>query len=48
MKPKKVDFGLRVPAITGCATQGGSFEELLTNLYEAIKGCLSVDLAANL
>lgn len=33
-----------VPSIPGCATQGESFEELLTNLYEAVEGCLSVDV----
>jgi predicted RNase H-like HicB family nuclease len=33
-----------VPAIPGCATQGETFEELLQNLYEAIEGCLSVDI----
>ena len=37
-------FWAQVPAIPGCATQGESFEELLQNLYEAIEGCLSVDL----
>jgi len=35
-----------VPAIPGCATQGDSFEELLQNLYEAVEGCLSVDIEA--
>jgi predicted RNase H-like HicB family nuclease len=39
-------FWAEVPAIPGCATQGESFEELLQNLYEAIEGCLSVDVAA--
>ena len=34
-----------MPAIPGCATQGETFEELLANLYEAVKGCLSVDIA---
>ena len=34
-----------VPSIPGCATQGESFEELLGNLYEAIEGCLSIDVA---
>ena len=29
----------------GCATQGDSFEELLNNLYEAVEGCLSVEIA---
>ncbi len=37
-------FWAEVPAIPGCATQGETFEELLLNLYEAIEGCLSVDL----
>lgn len=38
-------FWAEVPALPGCATQGGTFEELLQNLYEAIEGCLSVDVA---
>jgi predicted RNase H-like HicB family nuclease len=33
-----------VPAIPGCATQGETFEELLENIYEAVEGCLSVDI----
>lgn len=37
-------YWAEVPAIPGCATQGNSFEELLQNLYEAVEGCLSVDL----
>ena len=37
-------YWAEVPAIPGCATQGDSFEELLANLYEAIEGCLSVDV----
>ncbi len=35
-------YWAEVPSIPGCATQGETFEELLTNLYEAIEGCLSV------
>ena len=35
-------YWAEVPAILGCATQGESFEELLSNLYEAVDGCLSV------
>jgi predicted RNase H-like HicB family nuclease len=38
-------FWAEVPAIPGCATQGETFEELLQNLYEAIEGCLSVDVS---
>jgi predicted RNase H-like HicB family nuclease len=37
-------FWAEVPAIPGCATQGETFEELLTNLYEAVEGCLSVEV----
>lgn len=37
-------FWAEVPAIQGCATQGDTIEELLTNLYEAVEACLSVDL----
>lgn len=37
-------FWAEVPAIPGCATQGESFEDLLHNLYEAVEGCLSIDV----
>ncbi len=37
-------FWAEVPAIQGCATQGDTMEALLTNLYEAVEACLSVDL----
>ncbi len=37
-------YWAEVPSIPGCATQGDSFEELLANLYEAVEGCLSVDV----
>ena len=37
-------FWAEVPSIPGCATEGEYFEELLANLYEAIEGCLSVDV----
>ncbi len=37
-------YWAEVPALPGCATQGETFEELLKNLYEAVEGCLSVDL----
>ncbi|WP_019504336.1 type II toxin-antitoxin system HicB family antitoxin [Pleurocapsa sp. PCC 7319] len=38
-------FWAEVPVISGCATQGDTFEELLQNIYEAVEGCLSVDEA---
>ena len=37
-------YWAEVPAIPGCATQGETFEELLSNLYEAVEGYLSVDV----
>ena len=38
-------FWAEVPAIPGCATEGGTMDELMANLREAIEGCLSVDVA---
>jgi len=38
-------YWAEVPSIPGCATQGDTFEELLANLYEAVEGCLSVDIS---
>jgi predicted RNase H-like HicB family nuclease len=38
-------YWAEVPAIPGCATQGETFEDLLHNLYEAVEGCLSVDVS---
>jgi predicted RNase H-like HicB family nuclease len=40
-------YWAEVPSIPGCATQGETFEELLQNLYEAVEGCLSVDVSPN-
>jgi predicted RNase H-like HicB family nuclease len=37
-------FWAEVPAIPGCATQGETFEELLKNIYEAVEGCLAVNI----
>jgi predicted RNase H-like HicB family nuclease len=37
-------YWAEVPAIPGCATQGETFEELLKNLYEAVEGCLAVEI----
>ena len=37
-------YWAEVPAIPGCATQSETFEELLQNLYEAVEGCLSIDV----
>lgn len=37
-------YWAEVLGIPGCATQGETFEELLQNLFEAIEGCLAVDV----
>jgi predicted RNase H-like HicB family nuclease len=37
-------FWAEVPGIPDCASQGETFEELLQNLYEAVEGCLSVNV----
>ena len=41
---KEGGYWAEVPGIPGCATQGETFEELLENIYEAVEGCLSVDV----
>ena len=38
-------YWAEVPAITGCVSQGESLDELLLNVREAVKGCLSVDVS---
>ena len=43
-KAEEGGYWAEVPVIPGCATQGETFEELLENLYEAVEGCLSVDV----
>ncbi|MBP7460091.1 MAG: type II toxin-antitoxin system HicB family antitoxin [Candidatus Delongbacteria bacterium] len=39
-------YWAEVPSIPGCATQGETFEELLQNIYQAVEGCLSVDVSS--
>jgi predicted RNase H-like HicB family nuclease len=37
-------FWAEVPALPGCVTQGETLEQLVSNLHEAIDGCLAVDI----
>ncbi len=37
-------YWAEVPAIPGCATQGEDLKELIENIYDAVEGCLSVDM----
>jgi len=37
-------YWAEVPSIPGCVTQGENFDELLSNIYEAVEGCLSVNV----
>ena len=43
-KAEEGGYWAEVPSILGCATQGDTIEELIQNLYEAVEGCLSVDI----
>ncbi len=43
-KAEEGGYWAEVPSIPGCSTQGDTFEELLQNIYEAVEGCLSVDI----
>jgi predicted RNase H-like HicB family nuclease len=36
-------YWAEVPAIPGCATEGDNWDKLISNLHEAIEGCLSID-----
>ncbi len=36
-------FWAEVPALPGCVTQAETMESLITNIYEAVEGCLSAD-----
>ena len=37
-------YWAEVPAIPGCMTQGETMQELIENLYDAVQGCLSIDI----
>ena len=37
-------YWAELPSIPGCVTQGDTFDELLSNIYEAVEGCLAVDI----
>ena len=43
-KAEEGGFWAEVLSIPGCCTQAETWEELFTNIYEAIEGCLSVDV----
>jgi len=38
-------YWAEVPSIPGCSTQGNDYEDLINNLYEAIEGCMAVDIS---
>jgi predicted RNase H-like HicB family nuclease len=46
-KAEEGGFWAEVPSIPGCVTQGDTFDELLVNIYDAVEGCLSIDISDN-
>ena len=38
-------YWAEVPTIPSCATQGRTFDELLSSIQEVVKGCLAVDVS---
>jgi predicted RNase H-like HicB family nuclease len=38
-------YWAEVPSIPGCATQGDTMEELVSNLHDAVEGCLSIEVS---
>ncbi len=43
-KAEEGGFWAQAPAIPGCASQGETLDELLANMREAVRGCLSTEL----
>ena len=41
-RAKEGGYWAEVPAIPGCASQGETYDELLRNIHEAVRGCLAV------
>ena len=37
-------YWAEVPSLPGCASQGDSMVELINNLYDAVEGCLAIDM----
>ena len=37
-------YWAEVPALPGCASQGDSMVELISNMYDAVEGCLAIDM----
>ena len=37
-------YWAEVPALPGCLTQGETMDELISNIHEAVEGCLSVEI----
>jgi len=43
-KAEEGGFWAEVPSIPGCVSQGETMEEVISNVHEAIEGCLTVDM----
>ncbi|MHC4872099.1 MAG: type II toxin-antitoxin system HicB family antitoxin [Planctomycetota bacterium] len=43
-KAEEGGFWAEVPAIPGCVTQGEDMKDLIANVYDAVEGCLSIDM----
>lgn len=43
-KAEEGGYWVEVPSISGCYTQGETWDELMRNIYEAVEACLSVDV----
>jgi predicted RNase H-like HicB family nuclease len=43
-KAEEGGYWAEVPSITGCVSQGETYDEVIQNVHEAIEACLSVDI----
>ncbi len=42
-KAEEGGYWAEVPSITGCVSQGETYEEVVQNVQEAIEACLSIE-----
>lgn len=47
-KAEEGGFWAEIPVLPGCVSQGETIEELIPNIYEAVEGCLSIEIEPGL
>ena len=47
-KAEEGGFWAEIPALPGCVSQAETIEDLIPNIYEAVEGCLSIEIEPGL